>query len=374
MGLPPPVPQDAVAYDVEEINSKIARPEQYNEIAYKAADPMALRRKKKGGRTALARSQMKENKPTTMNAGKTSMVMNGPPPIPRDAKAPQKRMSAPSPFLRKKSPKQSAPKKPPALPSAPPPVPNKRISKPMGPPDQFGKLEAMPTKNQDGWIYTPSGMVSVSYRGNIQQIQNNRILEGMPVRYQLVENKATNVRLHTDLDPKMVKKECMTKKKQTLVDAQYYIVDTPFEFGGNMAGSHFDLPKDCSPPKIAAMAENVINAFLNTNGGTFYIGIDKSFTVKGVPSDQLDMDGIRGAIDGVVKKFVPKLKQSDLNKIKVSTVAVLEKNGTLREDLMVLKVLVPGHITDAKGAVITFKNSKGDKFKKNLNYIMKVVM
>ena len=122
------------------------------------------------------------------------------------------------------------------------------------------------------------------------------------------------------------------------------------------------------------MAENTINAFLNTNGGTLYIGIDKSFTVKGVPTDELDTVGIRGAIDNVVKKFTPKLKQADLNKIKVSTMAILEKDGTLREDLVVVKVLVPSHIKGANGAVITFKNSKGDKFKKNLNYIMKVVM
>ena len=217
-------------------------------------------------------------------------------------------------------------------------------------------------------------MVSVSFKGNFQQIQRERIFEGMPVRYQLKENKATNIRIHSDLDAKMVKKECLTKKKKTLVDAQYYIVDTPFEFDGNIAGSQFEMPKECSPPKMAAMAENVINAFLNTNGGTLYIGIDKSFTVKGVPTEQLDMEGIRSAIQAVVKKFVPKLKDKDLKKIKVGTVAVLEKDGTLREDLIVLKVLVPGNIKDAKGAVITFKNSKGDKFKKNLNYIMKVVM
>ena len=107
-GLPPPVPQDAVQddYVVEDVNTKIARPEEYNEIAYKAVDPMSLRRKKKGGRTALARSQLKENRPTGMDPAKSAMVMNGPPPVP------QKRMSAPSPFLqRKKSPKHSAPKK-----------------------------------------------------------------------------------------------------------------------------------------------------------------------------------------------------------------------------------------------------------------------
>ena len=111
-GLPPPVPQGNEDYVVEDINSKIARPEQYNEIGYKAADPMALRRKKKGGRSALARQQMSgatDNKPTGF---KTSMVMNGPPPVPSAAPTHHKRMSAPSPFLqRKKSPQKAAPKK-----------------------------------------------------------------------------------------------------------------------------------------------------------------------------------------------------------------------------------------------------------------------
>ena len=134
------------------------------------------------------------------------------------------------------------------------------------------------------------------------------------------------------------------------------------------------MPKDSSPGKLAAMAENVINAFLNTAGGTLYFGIDKSFKVKGVSTDKLDINGTRNAIDGVVRKFQPKLKQSDINKIKVSTVAVVEKDGTLRDDLLVVRVLVPGPIQGTNGGLVTFKNSKGDKFKKNLSYIMKVVM
>lgn len=101
-------------------------------------------------------------------------------------------------------------------------MPSKKVSQPMGPPDSFGKLEAMPSQQEDGWIYTTSGLIRVSYNDNFEQIQNNGIFEGMPVRYQLIKNMATNVRLHTDVDSKMVKKECM-KKKKTLVDAAYYV-------------------------------------------------------------------------------------------------------------------------------------------------------
>ena len=265
--------------------------------------------------------------------------------------------------------------RPPALPSAPPAAPKKNgISGPMGPPDEFGKLQAMPTKQQDGWIYSQSGMISVSYNDNFYQIQNSNIFEGMPVRFQLDDHKATNIRLNRNLDPKMVKKECMNKKKKTLVDAAYYVVNTAFEFNGNIIGSHFELPKDCSPPKLAALSENVINAFLNTNGGTFYIGIDKSWNIKGIPTEQLDIESTRNAIDVLVKKFQPKLKASDLNKIKVSTVALVEKDGTLREDLVVMTVLVPGNIKGPNGKVVTFKTTKGETFKKTMNYIMKVVM
>ena len=116
-GLPPPVPQwdgDEDEDDVvEEVNTKISRPGDYNEIQYKAADPIAMRRKKKGGRSALARAQVTNNEPTSY---KSAMVMNapaGPPPVPTSApRSTPKRMSAPSPFLqRKKSPKAAAPKK-----------------------------------------------------------------------------------------------------------------------------------------------------------------------------------------------------------------------------------------------------------------------
>ena len=40
-GLPPPT------FDIADVNKKIAKPEDYNEIQFKAVDPMELRRQQK---------------------------------------------------------------------------------------------------------------------------------------------------------------------------------------------------------------------------------------------------------------------------------------------------------------------------------------
>jgi len=367
--MPPPPPPDAMGKsrsydDIEDVNTKIARPEDYNEIQFKAVDPMELRRKQKlkgTGRYALARTaDLVPNKPTSASTLGAVKKKTTPPPVPYAVTNKQNMI-----FNNTKT-------KKPALPSAPAPKP-----KPKQPVERVGNkkgvLEAMPTKEADGWVYNETGMFPVKY-SDIKQLQRNNVFEGSPVIFSSVDKKAVNIRLLHKVDTNIVK-ECMTKKmKKTKFDAKYYIHETEFEFEGNLSCNAFEMPKDCSPQGIATMSEKIVNAFMNSIGGTLYIGIDKSWNVMGVAANSIDLPGIKQSVTSVVSKFTPKVKSEDLKKLKFTTTAVLTKEGDLCEDLIVAKIIVPGPFKDDDNEKIIFSTGKGDKFKKNLNYVIKVVM
>merc|ERR1719216_856405 len=113
----------------DDVNTKIAKPEDYNEIQFKAVDPMELRRKQKlkgTGRYALARTaDLVPNKPTSASTLGTAKKKQ-PPPVPSN--------------VIKKSNVQNVKKKKPALPSAPAPKPNpKKVHERQG--NKKGVLE-----------------------------------------------------------------------------------------------------------------------------------------------------------------------------------------------------------------------------------------
>ena len=167
-------------------------------------------------------------------------------------------------------------------------------------------------------------------------------------------------------------KACLTKKGgKTKHDAKYFIDATEFEFDGNLSVNQFEMPKSVKAKDIAKESEKALNAFLNTDGGVLYFGIDKTWIVKGVEVKNSEIKAIETEIVAVVNTFTPKLKNSDLKKLKISTVAILTNDGSVKENNVVIKVTVPGPIKGANGENIIHKTSKGDKFKKNLNYIMK---
>merc|ERR1712228_787967 len=203
------------------------------------------------------------------------------------------------------------------------------------------------------------GMYKVEYKKHFKSMQAMNIFEGTPVVFQSIDKKVSDIRLLKKLDENCVKL-CLTKKGKTKYDAQ-------FEFNGNLSTNAFELPKDCSPKEIGKMSEKIINAFLNTDGGVLYLGIDKTWNVKGINAKNINMQQIEKEVVGIVNTFKPKLKESDLKKLKFSTVAILTNDGTLKDDVLVIKVIVPGPLKNANGDNIVHVTAKGDKFKKNLN-------
>merc|ERR1712130_341650 len=133
----------------------------------------------------------------------------------------------------------------------------------------------------------------------------------------------------------------------------------------------FEMLNDCDPKQIAKMSEKIINAFINCNGGTLYFGIDKTWKVLGVKANDIDLNQIKHEIMCILKEFQPKIQSSDLKKFKVSTVAILTKDGMLKKEVIIIKIVAPSLLRDGNSVYAT---AKGEHFKKNLGYIMKVVM
>ncbi len=63
-----------------------------------------------------------------------------------------------------------------------------------------------------------------------------------------------------------------------------------------------------------------------------------------------------------------------LKKFKFATTAIVTCEGVLCEDAIVTKISVPGPFKNAQNETITYATANGDKSRKNLNYIRKVVM
>eukprot|EP01083_Nonionella_stella_P192362 711142_1 len=355
--VPPPVPTDALEgsritsegmkstgnnYNVVTVNKKVARPEDYNEIQFKAVDPMALRRKQKrqgiaGGRHVPRITNMVKNIPTNANNlndtnGNVKVIIAN------------KNMNN-----KKKKPK-------PALPSGPPPKPKpKGVKKGI---EKRGVLEIMPSKSTNGWVYNEGGMYMVQYNQCINDIKSNGIFEGYPVVFEYVDKKVKKMRLLKQIDSKLVK-ECMNKKGKTKYDAKYYIKDTQFEFNGNLSCNAFEMPKDCSPKQVGIMSEKIVNAFMNTSGGVLYIGIDNKWNIKGVKSKNIDMIGIKQCVMMNVNRFKPTLNSNDFKKFKFTTTAMVRKDGVLCQDVIIIKIIVPGPFKNGKNDNIIFQTGNG---------------
>jgi len=349
---------------------KVARPEDYNEIKFKAADPFALKRaQKKKGTGRYARRNLAANAGTNQPSTRASSGSVGSK-VSKPLKEQTNNINKVSPWKKKQQTVKPPPvpsnvnKKAPPVPSSGPPLFKKQGI------ERKGVLEAMPTQNSDGWIFNEGGMYKVEYKKHFKSMQGMNIFEGMPVVFQSIDKNVSNIRLLKKLDENTVKM-CLTKKGKTKYDAKYFIYESIFEFNGNLSTNAFEIPKDCTPKEIGKMSEKIINAFLNTDGGILYLGIDKTWNVKGINSKNVNMEQIKKEVLSIVNTFKPKLKDSDLKKLKFSTVAILTNDGTLKDDVIVIKVTVPGPLKDSNGDNIVHTTSKGDKFKKNLNYIMK---
>jgi predicted HTH transcriptional regulator len=71
--------------------------------------------------------------------------------------------------------------------------------------------------------------------------------------------------------------------------------------------------------QISDYAEKYINAFLNTNGGTIYFGVEDDGKVRGIILNRRGRDLLRLKLDNIVSSFKP---QVDPNLVRVTFIPV----------------------------------------------------
>jgi len=242
--------------------------------------------------------------------------------------------------------------------------------------EKYGVLRMVPTKDEDGWILNDGGMFTVSYKDNIEQITDSQMREGWPVMFTSIDGKnACNLRVVERLNDALWIDQCLTRDYKTRHDAKYFVRKTKLELDGDFSTNSFKMLKDLSPHKVAKISEKVLNAFMNTRGGTMYIGVDStSLIVHGVDAEKVNLNEIKEAVFGMIDQFEPKLDDRDWKQIKFGAVAVVTKEGELRKDLIVIRMVVPGPLEDQNGDKITFATKNGGKYKKNLKEICSVVV
>merc|ERR1712228_107724 len=84
-------------------------------------------------------------------------------------------------------------------------------------------------------------------------------------------------------------KACLTKKGKTKYDAKYFIFESQIEFNGTLNTNAFVIPKSLKSSDLAKESEKIMNAFLNTDGGVLYFGIDKTWHIKGIEGNKVNM-------------------------------------------------------------------------------------
>lgn len=243
--------------------------------------------------------------------------------------------------------------------------------------NKIGVLESAPTHDADGWISADAKMFSVT-RSEFAQC-DGAVSEGFPVQFDVVEDGAVNLRRISKMDAKSVAQCVSNKGATTTTDAKFMIEGTAYDFGGDLSRNHCVAVDGALEPRaMAARMEQCINAFVNTDGGSLFVGLgdggDGSWAVRGVATKALDLAALKRAVMdrvGMFEPFNPKLVES-ITEFRV--LPILKRNGEVVEGLAVLRVGVAGPFVDESGERMLFATADGQKFRKNFNYITSVVM
>jgi len=243
--------------------------------------------------------------------------------------------------------------------------------------NKIGVLESAPTHDADGWISADAKMFSVT-RSEFAQC-DGAVSEGFPVQFDVVEDDAVNLRRISKMDAKSVAQCVSNKGATTTTDAKFMIEGTAYDFGGDLSRNHCVAVDGALEPRaMAARMEQCINAFVNTDGGSLFVGLDcagsKEWAVRGVATKALDLAALKRAVMdrvGMFEPFNPKLVES-ITEFRV--LPILKRSGEVVDGLAVLRVGVAGPFVDESGERMLFATADGQKFRKNFNYITSVVM
>merc|ERR1711920_1169479 len=98
--------------------------------------------------------------------------------------------------------------------------------------DKHGYVVDMPTIDEDGII--TDGNIFISVKPELlPSLQEQGIFDGYPVKFDVKNRNAINIRLTTNVG-KAVAKECLDKKKHTRFGAKYMVKDSLLAFEGTM--------------------------------------------------------------------------------------------------------------------------------------------
>ena len=112
---------------------------------------------------------------------------------------------------------------------------------------------------------------------------------------------------------KHVEQLTMINNPKYLYEYPYLVKDTyiPNIYEEDKYTEFKSLISSKSPEKLfITLAEKYLNAFLNTNGGTLYGGIENNGLIYGLYLNREQKDQLRLGIDNIVKNFKPKIRSN----------------------------------------------------------------
>ncbi|ETO24281.1 hypothetical protein RFI_12876 [Reticulomyxa filosa] len=225
--------------------------------------------------------------------------------------------------------------------------------------DQVGTLVLLPSRLGNGWIYAKSGMYQLTIdekldreekqestnpliRNRQDKKNGQKIKEGSPCLFDSNDGKfAKNIRpINRVLEETLA--ECLNEDKtMTLYDASYFVFETKFDDKSNSLQNELMAFDKYEVSDLVERSEHAINAFVNGDGGTIFIGIDKEKNIKGVKLTKVEVDNFKERLEGRVAQFQPQTQNLG-SKLVIGFIPVVQLDGTFLENLVIIKITIPG--------------------------------
>jgi len=256
--------------------------------------------------------------------------------------------------------------------------------------DQIGTLVLLPSRIGHGWIYAKSGMYQVKLeetshwgpdddknekansKGKGKDTKNKRVKEGGACLFDSDDGKfGRNIRGINRLSEQALLACLNEERTATLYNALYYITQTKFDDHNSLQNEFVNFDK-YEVADLVDRSEHAVNAFVNSEGGTIFIGIDKEKDIKGVKLSKVELDNFRERLEGRVTQFQPQ-SQNLVSKLNIGFVPVVQADGTFIDNLVVIKISIEGPHLNSKGEPIVFRTAQGELWMKKIGYIVKSV-
>ena len=239
-----------------------------------------------------------------------------------------------------------------------------------------GIIKILPTKSKNGWIYHETGMFSIDKKW-LKHFNDNKIRQGTPVIFSVtIGDKMANEITVTEYIDKSVVAKCLIgtqPPKKTKHDSDYFVTNTALQLTGTVTQNAFYKVEDSDTVEsLIDFGSNALNALINTAGGGLYFGVDGEGQIYGLNSSKINIEKLTKGLYNQVSKFSPKGTNVH-NRLVMTTICVIDVDGVVSKNKFILRCLIPGPLKNKKGELIEFSTSKGNKYRKQLSYIVKYV-